>query len=365
MSTRTALAPTPLATTARTFGIEEEFMLVDPVTLEQQPRAEAVLDRLATVLPPGTSAAHEFLASQVEHASPVFSGLPQALAELSAFRAHLAAAAHAEGLVVYSGGMPFQTAAHPTLTDDPRYDRVRSSFREVIADHQVSGLHVHVAVPDREVGVRVLGRIRPWLPTLLALSGNSPFWRGVDTGFASWRSIMMRRWVTGGCPPVFRDAADYDRRLAALVGVGGTVDVETVAWNARLSEHYPTVELRVFDAQLDPADSVLLASLARGIVERAVEDDGEPMPAVDPELLDAALWHAARDGLSDELVCDGALVPAQVAVAALVDHIRVDDADLAFIRAQLDRLAFDGIGAQRQRDAYAEAGVEGLGMLAS
>ncbi len=340
-------------------------MLVDPVTLEQQPRAEVVLDRLAAALPPGTSAAHEFLASQVEHASPVFSDLPRALAELSAFRVHLAAAAHAEGLVVYSGGMPFQAAPQPTLTDDPRYDRVRSGFREVIADHQVSGLHVHVAVPDREVGVRVLGRIRPWLPTLLALSGNSPFWRGVDTGFASWRTIMMRRWVTGGCPPVFRDAEDYDRRLAALVGVGGTVDVETVAWNARLSEHYPTVEFRVFDAQLDAADSVLLAALARGIVERAVDDDAEPMPSVDPELLDAALWHAARDGLSDQLVWDGSLVPAEAAVEALVDHIRVGNADRAFIRAQLDRLVFDGTGAERQRGAYAKAGVEGLGTLAS
>jgi len=295
----------------------------------------------------------------------VFSDLPRALAELTDFRAQLAAAAHEEGLIVYSGGMPFQAAPHPTLTDDPRYDRVRTSFREVIADHQVSGLHVHVAVPNREVGVRVLGRIRPWLPTLLALSGNSPFWRGVDTGFASWRTIMMRRWVTAGCPPVFRDAADYDRRLAQLVGIGGTVDVETVAWNARLSEHYPTVEFRVFDAQLDAADSVLLAALARGIVERAIEDDDEPMPTIDAELLDASLWHAARDGLSDQLVCDGALVPANVAVQALVDYIRVDDADRAFVQAGLDRLIFDGIGAERQRDAFAEAGVEGLGTLAS
>ena len=361
MSTRTALAPAPLATTTPpTFGLEEEFMLVDPVTLEQQPRAEAVLARLAESLPPGTSVAHEFLASQIEHASPVFSDLPTALAELSAFRAHLAAAANAEGLLVYSGGMPFQAAAHPTLTDDPRYDRVRASFREVIADHQVSGLHVHVAVPNREVGVRVLGRIRPWLPTLLALSGNSPYWRGVDTGFASWRTIMMRRWVTAGCPPAFRDAADYDRRLAALVGIGGTVDVETVAWNARLSEHYPTVEFRVFDAQLTAADSVLLAALARGIVERAIENDDEPMPAVDPELLDAALWHAARDGLSDQLVCDGKLVPAQAAVDELLDYVVLSADDRAFVADHL----FAGTGAERQRAAFAEAGLEGLGTLA-
>ena len=343
-------------TTTRTFGLEEEFMLVDPLTLEQQPLADAVLARLA-----GTIAAHEFLASQIEHASHVFSELPRALDELSAFRSKLADAAHAEGVVIYSAGMPFQAAAYPTLTDNPRYERVRSGFREVVADHQVNGLHVHVAVPNREVGVRVLGRIRPWLPTLLALSGNSPFWRGVDTGFASWRTIMMRRWVTGGCPPVFADAADYDRRLAALVGVGGTVDVETVAWNARLSEHYPTLEFRVFDAQLTAADSVLLAALARGLVERAIADDAAPMPVVDPELLDASLWHAARDGLSDQLVCEGSLVPAQVAVAALLDHVMLSPADAAFV----DEHLMTGSGAERQREAFAEAGVEGLGTLAS
>ena len=347
--------------TTRTFGLEEEFMLVDPVTLEQQPRAEAVLARLSSVLPPGTAAMHEFLASQVEHASPVFSDLSRALDELSAFRSHLADAAHSEGLVIHSAGMPFQTAAYPTLTDDPLYDRVRESFREVIADHQVNGLHVHVAVPSREVGVRVLGRIRPWLPTLLALSGNSPFWRGVDTGFASWRTIMMRRWVTGGCPPVFSDAADYDRRLAALVGIGGTVDVETVAWNARLSEHYPTIEFRVFDAQLDAASSVMLAALARGLVERAIVDDASPMPSGDPELLDAALWHAARDGMSDQLVCDGRLVPALAAVQQMLDFAVLSAQDEGFISEHL----FAGTGAERQRDAFAEAGVEGLGTLAS
>ena len=347
-----------LSTAARTFGLEEEFMLVDPVTLMQRPRAEAVLARLIA-----SPAAHEFLASQIEHASPVFSEVATALAELKGFRRALHETAHNQGLAVYSAGMPFQAADYPTLTDDPRYERVRESFREVIADHQVNGLHVHVAVPSREVGVRVLGRIRPWLPTLLALSGNSPFWRGVDTGFASWRTIMMRRWVTGGCPPLFADAADYDRRAAQLVGIGGTVDIETVAWNLRLSEHYPTIEFRVFDAQLDAADSVLLAALARGLVDRAVADEG--MPSAAPELLDAALWHAARDGLTDHLVdtATGELVPARSAVEMLVGYAALSESDERFVREQLDRVWAEGNGAMRQRAAFAENGLAGLSAL--
>lgn len=345
-----------MAASPRTFGLEEEFMLVDPDTLEQRPRAGSVLSHMDV-----GPAATEFLASQIEHSSPIFTDLREAMHELTRFRAGLAAAA--EGLVVYSSGMPFQAAAYPTVTDKPRYERVRESFREVIADHQVNGLHVHVAVPDRETGVMVLNRIRPWLPTLLALSGNSPFWRGVDTGFASWRTIMMRRWVTGGCPPTFIDAADYDRRLAALVGVGGTIDVATVAWNARLSESFPTLEFRIFDAQLEPADSVLLAALARGLVERAIADAAGPLPRVDPELLDAALWHAARDGLSEQLVFDGALVPAQVAVEALVEHAELSDSDRAFVASQLARLQQQGIGAERQRAAFEAKGLAGIAAL--
>lgn len=347
----------------RTFGLEEEFMLVDPETIEQRSSAAKVLTRLDASLPAGTLAAHEFLASQVEHASPIFTDPEQALNELSRFRAHLVRAARAEGLVVYSAGMPFQAPAQPDLTDDPRYDRVRIGFREIVADHQVNGLHVHVGVPDRELAVRVLNRTRQWLPTLLALSGNSPFWRGVDTGFASWRTIMMRRWVTAGCPPVFADAADYDRRLHQLVGVGGTIDVQTVAWNARLSEQYPTVEFRVFDAQLDEADSVLLAALARGLVDRAVDDDEQPPARVDPELLDAALWQAARDGINTELVLDGTLVPAMDAVRGLVRYARLDDDH--FVAEQLERIAREGVGAERQRRAYEKSGLKGLSALGS
>ena len=351
-----------MTTTPRTFGLEEEFMLVDPVTLEQHPAAERVLARLAPALPPGVSAAHEFLASQIEHASPVFSDRTQAIAELAAFRRRLAAAAGQEGLAVYSAGMPFQASAYPDVTDEPRYDRVRDRFGGIIADHQINGLHVRVAVPDRESGVRVLNHVRGWLPTLLALSGNSPFWRGTDTGFASWRTIMMQRWVTHGCPPHFADAADYDRRLRQLVGIGGTIDVATVAWNARLSESYPTVEFRVFDAQLQAEESVLLAVLARGLVQRALHSEAA---GPDPELLNAALWHAARDGLSDQLVLEGQLVPARVAVEALVDHAELDDDDRAFVRAGVVRLLSHGTGAARQRWVYAEAGVVGLSELHS
>lgn len=352
-----------------TFGLEEEFMLVDPGSLEPVPEAREILESLRRDASAGADGTKEFLASQVEHSSRVFSTLPEALTEITAFRDRLAATAAERGLGAASVGVPFQTTPYPLLTPGDRYEEVEHEFRSVVADHQVNGLHVHVHIPDRESGVRALNRVRPWIPVLLALSGNSPFWRGADTGFCSWRSIILRRWVTAGCPPVFEDAADYDRRLRQLVGVGGTVDVETIAWNARLSEHWPTLEFRVFDAQLDAADSVLLAGLARGLVATALDEDDAASPsAPPPELLDASLWHAARDGIDGSLVhpFTGEMVPARVVVDAMLERIRqrleIAD-DLDFVTAGLDRLFRDGTGAQRQRAAHARGSIIQLGDL--
>lgn len=351
-----------------TFGLEEEFMIVDPGSLEPVPEAGDILASLHEDASAGLDGTMEFLASQVEHSSRVFSRLDEAHRDLTEFRQRVAAAASDRGLVVASVGLPFQTAAYPMLTPGERYDRVEHEVRSVVADHQLNGLHIHVRVPDREAGVQALNRVRTWMPVLLALAGNSPYWRGRDTGFDSWRTILLRRWVTGGCPPLFDDSADYDRRLRQLVGVGGTIDVETVAWNLRLSEHFPTIEFRVFDAQLDAADSVFLAALARGLVATALDEGDSPFMAPDPELLDASLWHAARDGIGNQLVdpWSGRLVPARWAVDALVAHVSGRLAavgDLDFVTATIARLFAEGSGATRQRRAYRSGGIIGLGDL--
>ena len=330
-----------------TFGLEEEFILLDSETLEPAPEAAEILTELGR----GTK---EFLASQVEFASPVYSTTREALRGLTEFRDRLASLAEERGLIAAGVGVPFHASASPMLAAGERYRRVGENIRAILADHQVTGLHIHVAVPDRESGVRALNGVRPWLPVLLALGANSPYWRGEDTGFDSWRSILSRRWPTTGCPPVFQDAADYDRRLHGLIGHGGTVDVGLVAWNARLSENWPTLEIRVFDAQLTPEDSIMLAALCRALVVTSLERGLDSPP---PELLDVALWHAARDGIGGELLDPrtGGLAPARVVVDGLLDHVGealVTHGDLDLARVSLDWLFAQGTGATRQRRAH-------------
>jgi carboxylate-amine ligase len=267
-----------------TFGIEEEFIFLDPTALAPVDVAASVHAELLGSAHESRFVSHEFLASQIERSSPVFTRMDQAEADLVTFRTRLAAQARRRGVVAAAVGAPFMCSGWPSITDTERYHRVEDEFRGLVTDHLINGTHVHVGVPSRDVGVAVLDHVRVWLPTLLALTGNSPYWHGADTGFASWRAMHMRRWSTGGCPPPFADAADYDRRIRRLVGVGGTYDTRTIWWNARLAEGHPTVEVRVADAQLDTGSTLLVAALVRALVDtaRAEAEAGAPPPSLDP-----------------------------------------------------------------------------------
>lgn len=356
-----------------TFGIEEEFVFLDPETLRPTDVAGGAFDHLSA-RPEWARITHrEFLASQVEHASAVFTSTDEALASLVGFRRELAAEAKRLGVVVASVGSPPDAHSFPTITDLPRYLRIVDDMGGVIADHQIQGLHVHVGVADRDDAIRALNATRTWLPLFSAMTGNSPIWRGHDTGFESWRNVSQRRWTTTGCPPVFRDGADYDRRLRRLIGVGGMKDQAIIMWNARLSSHLPTVELRVADAQLEAWSSVLLAALFRALVACVVDESlqvaawvqpsAEAAPG--PELLNASLMHSAHSGLSGA-VLDPVLAELRPAEETVERSIRVlrpaleAAGDLEFVRDGVGRLLTDGTGAARQRAAFSADGMTGL-----
>ena len=354
----------------RTFGIEEEFIFLQPATLQPANVGDDVHAELLGRSPVSRFVSHEFLASQIERSTPVFDRFEQASADLLAFRSRLARAALSRGVLAAGVGAPFQTEGWPEVTNVERYHTVETEFRGLVPDHLINGLHVHVGIPSREAGVQALNRARVWLPTLLALAVNSPFWRGSDTGFSSWRSVHMRRWSTIGCPPVFADAADYDRRIGRLVGVGGTYDLRTIWWNARLPQEHPTMEIRVCDAQLDAPSTLLLAALTRAVVTTALRDGETDVAPIDiaPELLDAGLWHAAREGMESTLLnpVSGTLESASAVVEALLRYAgdAIDEVgNRDRIEALLARARRLGTGAERQRAAMRTGGQPALAAL--
>lgn len=171
--------------------------------------------------------------------------------------------------------------------------------------------------------------------------------------------------MTAGCPPTFIDAADYNERTQALIGIGFTPDMGSVSWSARLSDKQPTVEIRVADAQLERATTLLPALLGRALVATSVARPLPPPLATGSEMLDAALWHSARHGLCAQLVhpLDNTLVPAREVVHALLHETRQpleQSGGLAIVTALAEQLLLLGTGADRQRQAFDMSGPEGL-----
>jgi carboxylate-amine ligase len=344
---------------ATTFGIEEEFLLLDPGTLTPVDCAAQI-----TALDDGRHAGtvgREFLCSQVEYAKPVCTTMTDAHDALLGFRRRLGQWADGAGVVAAGSGTPFGRGTSATVSPGARYSRISSEAAALGRDHQIDGLHVHVGV-DRDSGVRACNALRRWLPVLLALSGNSPFWDARDTGCDSWRAIHSRRWTTYGIPPVFRDPDDYDDTVAALIGIGATVDAKALNWNMRLSATFPTLEVRVCDAQLDAESSVALAVVVRALVDSA--RTGDASSAQDRAPWDAALWHAARHGVSDALVhpFTGRLAPAQDVLNTLRKHIAPHLHGSDETRAVDALLERPHTGAGLQREAYG-AGLPALTQL--
>jgi glutamate---cysteine ligase / carboxylate-amine ligase len=357
-----------------TFGIEEELQFLDPRTLRPANVGADVYQALIDS-PEWHDVTHkEFLASQVEHASAVFTSLDDARTALLGFRRFVADRAAERGVVAASIGTPPATTPFPTITDVERYHRIVRDVGGVIADHQVSGLHVHVGVPDREAGVVALNGARPWMPLMTALASNSPLWRGFDTGYSSWRTILLRRWTISGCPPSFLDAADYDRRIHRLLGIGGTADLALIAWDVRLSEHLPTIEFRMGDAQLDAESTLLIAALCRALVSHSLgkleASDAAANESADvpPELLSAALQHSAHFGMREEVFdpLSGGLAPAGEVLRGFLRMLEPDlraEGDLEAVEESAGRLLREGTGAERQRAAFEREGLPGVRRL--
>lgn len=237
-----------------------------------------------------------------------------------------------------------------------RYRRIAAEYGLTAREQLTCGCHVHVQIGDGEEGVAVLDRIGRWLPVLLAMSANSTFWNGVDSGYASYRSQVWQRWPTSGPTGMFGTAAAYRQAVDALVATGSALDPKMVYFDARLSERYPTIEIRVADVCLRAEDAVLIAVLSRALVETAARDAaaGRPIATVRPEILRGAGWRAGRAGLRGPLVHPWRLTqaPAAEVVGALLDYVRpvlVEADEDGPVAAAWQRLLSRGSGAEEQR----------------
>lgn len=362
----------------RTFGVEEELLLVDALSREPMAAGEEAVHRHERRLqrtarspapeepapdPTGVVPCHgltvELQQEQIEVVGPPRLTLPEQSAAIRQGRALADEAARAVG----GRAVPLATsvsAVLPHLVPEARYRRIQQHVGLLAAEQLTCGFHVHVSVDSDEEGIAVLDRIRVWLPVLLALSANSPFWYGVDSGFASYRYQAWTRWPTAGAGEIFGSVENYDRHVRALLGSGVPLDGGMIYFDARLSARYPTVEVRVADVCLDPDHAAVVAALVRALVETAARQwraGVAPMPVGVTELR-AWSWRASRFGVEEHLVSPATHGPAPAAdvLAELLEVLRpvLAEADEEEqVQAVVAAVLRDGTGARRQREAYA------------
>jgi carboxylate-amine ligase len=350
--------------TQRQVGVEEEFLLLRAdgsglAALGQNVADLAQHDHDAKQSAAGNEPFdHELKREQVELGTAPHTSLDALRTDLLSLRRELSAAADRRGVqLVAAASSPIEAGS--TVTEVDRYRRMMDEFGAVARQQLTCGMHVHVSVESPDEGVAVLDRLRPWLPVLTALSANSPFLAGRDTGYESYRSQLWGQWPTAGPVEPFGDVAGYERARADLIASGAAMDDGMIYFDARLSARYPTVEIRVADVVPWVADGVVIAALARAFVETAAArwKAGEPVEPVRTELLRAASWRAARWGMTGELAdaVVGGTTPAWKLVEAAVEWggtaLRAAG-DLDRVQRGLDEIARRGTGAALQRRAF-------------
>lgn len=354
---------------ARTVGVEEELLLVDAQTGVPRSVASEVLrvasrrgDTETEAGEVGGSVGPEMQEQQVETDTPPEEHLGLLEMDLRQWRDKArAAAAEAGALILASGTTPL--SVRPQTFDDERYAAITERFGLTASEQLTCGCHVHVSVDSDDEAVGALDRIRAWLPVLLAVSANSPFWHGEDSGYQSYRSQAMTRWPTNGPTEIFGSSRAYLDHLRLLVDTGVPLDEGMAYFDARPSRHYPTLEVRVADVCLDPRDTVLVAALARALVDTAAKEwaQGELADPVSVAVLRLAMWQAGKHGITGDLLDPRTHRPrpAREVVEALVEHVSPalrETGDLARVETGIDRIFTRGTGSSTQRRILDEEG---------
>jgi glutamate---cysteine ligase / carboxylate-amine ligase len=283
-----------------TVGIEEELMIVDPSSLDLVNAIDSILGEA----PPSGQIQPELLESVLEIATSPCASVPQAGSELRSLRALARDRAREKGLEVGSAGThPFAEWEQQRVVSDDRYRGLIRSLGFVARQELVFGMHVHVGMADPEETIYVANGLRPYVPLLIALSANSPLWRGQPTGLMSSRVPIFRAFPRVGLPPRFEGWRDFERRVETMSESGLIEDYTFLWYDVRPHPRLGTVEVRAMDSQTRIEHTIALSALVVSLVKLLVErfERGEQAPEPPWEILDENRWLAARHGLEAEL----------------------------------------------------------------
>ena len=286
-----------------TLGIEEEFQLIDPLTRELRSHIQQILEGGKIILKEQLKA--ELHQSIVELATSICNDARAAREEVIRLRSGLAALAETQGLKIASAGThPFSHWMDQLITRHDRYATVVKDMQQIARACLVFGLHVHVGIPDREEAIDVMNQARYFLPHLYALSVNSPFWLGQNTGLKAYRQMIFERFPRTGIPDAFDSLSQYKDYLELLVSTNCIDNAKKIWWDIRLHPFFDTIEFRICDAQSRVDDTIALAALMQTIVVKLIKlrRQNVTFRNYPRRLIDENRWRAGRYGLDDKLI---------------------------------------------------------------
>jgi glutamate---cysteine ligase / carboxylate-amine ligase len=351
-----------------TIGVEEEYQLVDPASGALRSRASELRREDWT----GELVA-ELQETTIEVGTPVCVNMTDAEEHLSRLRLQAGTVAASHGLAIVAAGVhPFSTWEGHERPPLERYRAIEARYGRIARDEHIFGMHVHIGVPEHVDRLQLMNTVRHYLPHMLALSASSSFFEGADTGFASYRTILWRRWPNSGIPPRFESDAQFRHYVDTMLDAGVMADPWNLYWSMRPHPKYPTVEFRVMDVCPSLRDAAALAAFARALVHAAAtgvitDDAPRHVPAtIEQELLRVNEWRVARDGLDGRLIdtiTGTGHQPVRDAIRALLDRIsrsaeQLGDMDTL---AHIERLLERGNAAERMRALHRQgASLRGL-----
>ncbi len=344
-----------------TVGVEEEFQIVDPQTWELRSHVSELLASSSASL--GEQIKPELHQSIVEVGTKICQNVPELNEEIFRIRRELTSAAQRVGLAVAAAGThPFSHWKDQILSPGVRYDSIVEELQQLARSLLIFGLHVHVAVPDRNVAIDLMNAARYFLPHLLALSTSSPFWMGRDTGLKSYRTTIFRRFPRTGVPDHFGSWGEYETYVNLLIELHSIDDARKIWWDVRPHPTFGTLEFRVCDVPTRPEAAVMLGALTQAIVVKLYRlyERNLGFRLYRRALIEENKWRAARWGLDGKLIDFGkrAEVPMRDLALELLEFVDdvLDELESREAVQYVHTVLRDGTSADRQLDVFRETG---------
>lgn len=340
-----------------TLGIEEEFQVIDPETRELRSHMQQIVEGGKILLKEQIKA--EMHQSVVEVGTNICKNIDEARSEVTYLRRIIAELADKSGLKIAAAGThPFSLWTDQKITDHPRYEEIVNELQDAARANLIFGLHVHVGINSREEGIQIMNAARYFLPHIFALSTNSPFWEGRNTGFKSFRTKVFDKFPRTGIPDFFASAAEYDSYIALLVKTGCIDNGKKIWWDIRLHPFFETIEFRICDVQLRIDETIALAAVMQAVVAKIYKlmQSNLNFRLYRRALITENKWRACRYGIEGKLIDFGKQeeVNTHLLIHELLDFVDdvVDELGSRHEITNIHKILENGTGADRQLAVY-------------